>query len=67
MTRGLLLFLPLILKLETAHEILRGIFLVPRIGERMSSLTGRPIATLIVLGVCVLPIGRTKITGAMAL
>lgn len=66
MARGLLVLL-LILSLETVHGILRGIFLVPRIGERLSSLVGWPIAMIIVLIVSVRLIGWTKVTGMAAL
>lgn len=66
MARGLLVLL-LILSLETVHGILRGIFLVPRIGERMSSLVGWPVAMIIVLLVSVLLIGWTRVTGTSAL
>ncbi len=40
--------------IETAHGILRGIFLVPRVGLEMSNLIGWPIAALIVFGVTLL-------------
>lgn len=66
MARGLLVLL-LILSLETVHGILRGIVLVPRIGERLSGLVGWPIAMIIVLIVSVRLIGWTKVTGMAAL
>ncbi len=66
MTRGLLVLL-LIMSLETAHGILRGVFLVPYAGERLSSLIGWPIAMVIVLVVSTLLIGWTKVTASSAL
>ena len=66
MTRGLLVLL-LIMFLETVHGILRGMFLVPRIGENMSSLVGWPVAKVIVLIVSALLIGWTRVTGTAAL
>ena len=66
MTRGLLIIL-LIMLLETVHGILRGLFLVPRIGEQMSNLVGWPIAMVIVLVVSTLFIGWTRLRGTAGL
>ena len=40
-----------IMAAETAHGILRGIFLVPRIGEWRSSRVGWPVAAVVVVAV----------------
>lgn len=66
MARGLLVLL-LIMSLETVHGILRGMFLVPRIGEKMSNLVGWPVAMVIVLAVSTVLIGWTRVTGTKPL
>jgi hypothetical protein len=53
MSRGLIVWL-IIMAAETAHGILRALFLVPRVGEVMSSRIGWPVAIVIVLGIAVL-------------
>ena len=58
MTRGLVLWL-LIMALETVHGILRGLFLVPRVGEAMAANIGWAVGTLIVVAASTLLIGRT--------
>jgi hypothetical protein len=55
MARGLAVFV-LIMLAETGHGILRGLFLVPRVGERTASLIGWPIGVVIVLGITFLTI-----------
>jgi hypothetical protein len=55
MTRGILVW-GLFMAIETLHGILRGIFLVPRVGLDLSNKIGWPIAACIVLGVSVLTI-----------
>ena len=55
MTRGLLVWL-LIMLIETIHGVLRGLFLVPRLGEDMASRIGWPVGLIIVLGVSYLAI-----------
>ena len=58
MGRGLLVFL-LIMAMETAHGVLRGLFLVPRIGEDMAQRVGWPLGLVIVLVVSYFTIGWT--------
>ena len=53
MSRGLIVWL-IIMAAETVHGIMRGLFLVPRVGEVMSSRIGWPVAMVIVLGIAVL-------------
>jgi hypothetical protein len=60
MTRGLLVFLG-IMAAETVHGVLRGLFLVPRVGEEMASWLGWPAGLLIVLLISTLAIGWTGI------
>lgn len=55
MTRGLLVWL-LIMLIETIHGVLRGLVLVPRLGEDMASRIGWPTGLIIVLGVSYLTI-----------
>jgi hypothetical protein len=50
MTRGILIWL-LIMAVETAHGILRGIYLVPLVGELNASRIGWPIGAGLVLAV----------------
>lgn len=66
MSRGILVFL-FIMALETVHGILRSLFLVPRIGEKLSGLIGWPVAVVIVMVVSTLLIGWTRVTGTAAL
>ena len=66
MSRGILVFL-FIMALETVHGILRGLFLVPRVGEKLSGLIGWPVAMVIVMVVSTLLIGWTRVTGTAAL
>jgi hypothetical protein len=53
MARGLAVWL-LIMLAETAHGILRGLFLVPRVGEVVAGRIGWPIGLVIVLGIAIL-------------
>jgi hypothetical protein len=62
MRRGLLVFL-LIMTMETAHGVLRGLFLVPRVGEEAAQLIGWPVGLLLVLLVSTLAIGWTGVRG----
>jgi hypothetical protein len=50
MLRGLAIWL-LIMAIETFSGTLRGIYLVPAVGERTASLIGWPIGALVVLAV----------------
>ena len=58
MGRGLLVFL-LIMAVETVHGVVRGLFLVPRIGEDMAQQVGWPLGLVIVLVVSYFTIGWT--------
>jgi hypothetical protein len=60
MTRGLLVFLG-IMAVETVHGVLRGLFLVPRVGEEMAAWLGWPVGMLIVLLLSTFAIGWTGI------
>jgi hypothetical protein len=62
MSRGILVFL-FIMALETVHGILRGLFLVPQIGETMSGRIGWPVGVLIVLGLSTILIDWTGLSG----
>ena len=53
--------------IETVHGILRGIFLVPRVGLDLSNKIGCPIAAFIVFGVTVLTIRWIGLAGTNAL
>ncbi len=55
MGRGLAVWV-LIMAVETVHGILRGLFLVPRVGEAMAGRIGWPVGLVIVLGITVLAI-----------
>jgi hypothetical protein len=61
MARGLLVFLG-IMAVETVHSVLRGLFLVPRVGEEMASCLGWPAGMVIVLLISALAIGWTGIS-----
>ncbi len=58
MARGLLVFV-LIMAVETVHGVLRGLFLVPRVGEEMASRIGWPLGLLLVLAISMLTIRWT--------
>ncbi len=58
MARGLLVFIG-IMAAETVHGVLRGLFLVPRVGEEMASWLGWPVGMGIVLLISYLSIGWT--------
>ena len=62
MTRGFLLWL-LIMAVETLHGILRGLFLVPRLGEDTAGKIGLALGTFIVLLLSVLLIRWTRLSG----
>lgn len=66
MARGLAVFL-LIMAVETLHGILRGLLLVPHVGERAASLIGWPIGAAIVLGITFLLIRWIGLTERRAL
>jgi hypothetical protein len=66
MVRGLLVFLG-IMAVETVHGVLRGLFLVPRVGEDMASWLGWPAGMVIVLLISTLAIGWTGIRTRSAL
>ena len=53
--------------IETLHGILRGIFLVPRVGLDLSNKIGWPIAACIVFGVTVLTFRLMGLAGTKAL
>ena len=53
--------------IETVHGILRGIFLVPRVGLDLSNKIGWPIAACIVFGVTVLTIRWIGLASTQAL
>jgi hypothetical protein len=65
MARGLLLFLA-IMAAETVHGVLRGLFLVPRVGEDMASWLGWPVGVGLVLLTSCLAIGWTGLDGRKA-
>lgn len=50
MTRGLLIWL-LIMLAETVHGVLRGLFLVPRMGEAGAERLGWPVAAVVVMAI----------------
>lgn len=58
MLRGLLVFLG-IMAAETVHGVLRGLVLVPRVGEETASWLGWPVGMGIVLLISYLSIGWT--------
>lgn len=60
MLRGLRVWL-VIMTLETVHGVLRGLFLVPWVGEAAASRIGWPIGLLIVMAVTFSLIGRTSL------
>ena len=62
MTRGFLLWL-LIMAVETLHGILRGMFLVPRLGEDTAGKIGLALGSFIVLLLSVLLIRWTRQSG----
>ena len=52
MSRGLAVWL-FIMLVETLHGLLRGLLLVPRVGEEMAGRIGWPIGLVIVLGISI--------------
>lgn len=50
MYRGIAVWL-LIMAVETVHGILRGIFLVPRVGEAAAGRIGWPVAAVLVIAI----------------
>lgn len=66
MGRGLAVWL-LIMLAETAHGVLRGLFLVPLAGERAAGLIGWPVGMAIVFGVSLLAIRWTGLDSARRL
>lgn len=61
MIRGLLVWF-LIMLIETVHGVLRGLLLVPRVGEEAASRIGWPVGMVLVLLVSLLAIRWTRIT-----
>ena len=66
MARGLLLWLVIMLA-ETAHGVLRGLFLTPRVGAEAASLIGWPIGFAIVVAISLLAIRWTGLESARSL
>jgi hypothetical protein len=66
MARGLLVWL-LIMLAETAHGVLRGLLLVPRVGEERANLIGWPIGLMIVFAITLAAIRWTGISPARSL
>ena len=66
MGRGLLVWL-LIMLVETAHGVLRGVFLVPRIGADAAGRIGWPMAALVVLAIATLTLRWTGLAGRASL
>lgn len=66
MFRGILVWCAIMLA-ETAHGILRGLLLVPRVGEATASLIGWPIAMVIVLVITFALIGWTGLSDRASL
>ncbi|MFM8747933.1 MAG: hypothetical protein ACKOED_14900 [Aestuariivirga sp.] len=66
MKRGLAVWL-LIMLIETAHGMLRGLFLAPYVGEETASRIGWPIGLALVFLVSVLTIRWIGVTGAAPL
>lgn len=66
MKRGLAVWL-LIMLIETAHGVLRGLFLAPYVGEEAASRIGWPIGLALVILVSVLTIRWIGVTGAAPL
>ena len=66
MARGLLVWL-LIMLVETVHGVLRGLLLVPRVGEEAAARIGWPIGLALVLLVSILTIRWTRVEGPRGL
>lgn len=66
MARGLAVWL-LIMAAETVHGVLRGLFLVPAVGEPLASRIGWPVGMAIVLGLTLLLVHWIGITSARSL
>lgn len=66
MSRGLIAWL-IIMAAETAHGILRGLFLVPAVGEVAASRIGWPIGMVIVLGIAMLMARWTRLRDTTSL
>lgn len=66
MARGLLVWL-LIMLVETIHGVLRGLLLVPRLGEETAARIGWPVAALLVLAIATATIRWTGLSGTRAL
>lgn len=66
MGRGLLVWL-LIMLVETAHGVLRAVFLVPRIGADAAGRVGWPVAALLVLAITALTLRWTGLAGRASL
>ncbi len=66
MLRGIVVW-SAFMAIETLHGILRGIFLVPRVGLDLSNKIGWPIAACIVFSVTVLTFRWVGLVGTKAL
>ncbi len=66
MARGIAVWL-LIMLAETAHGVVRGMFLAPSLGEDAATRIGWPVGMVLVLLVSVLAIRWTHISGLGAL
>lgn len=66
MGRGLLVWL-LIMLVETAHGMLRGVFLVPHIGADAAGRVGWPVAALLVLAIAALTLRWTGLADRTSL
>ena len=66
MARGLLVWL-LIMTAETAHGVLRGLLLVPRVGEAAASSVGLAIGALLALLISFIAIRWTGVRGTSRL
>lgn len=61
MLRGLAVWL-LIMLAETAHGVLRGLFVVPLVGDTAASRIGWPVGALIVMGMSLMMIRWTRLS-----
>src|SRR5207244_8043300 len=66
MLRGVIVWCAF-MAIETVHGILRGIFLVPRVGLNLSNKIGWPVAACIVFGMTVLTFRWIGLVGTKAL
>jgi hypothetical protein len=66
MARGIAVWL-LIMLAETAHGVVRGMFLSPHLGEDAAARIGWPVGMVLVVLISVLAIRWTQISGPAAL